>query len=459
MKILCPTDFTPRARAATRIALGLARRTGGSVELCHVIPPHPTSVVALGTDAAVLAAQMRADAARDLEAEQRALPREAGPISTMVVEGDAEIAIVEHATAIGADLIVMGAHGGPALERLVLGSVAERTVRRARCPVLIVPPGVESLGDPEGARPLDVLLALDGRTASAGAIALVHQLRAQIPCDVTCLRLYWPIEEYERLGLVGSRDMTAHDPDVVADLDRTLRLAVGVLPGAGKTTFAIEPTWGEPAARILDYAHSKAADLVVVGAESRNGLARIAHPPVAARIARRAAGVAILFVPPPAPSAAAPEPRGLFTVLAATDLSPAGNRAVPYAYELLAGHGGVVELCYVHERALASPAYAYTQPAGELTTAERSRLIAALRALVPATAERRGITTHVTVIDGGEAGAAIVQAGERLVADAIVLGSHGKSGVRRALLGSVSQEVVRRSQRPVLIVPVPKEAS
>jgi len=229
---------------------------------------------------------------------------------------------------------------------------------------------------------------------------------------------------------------------------------VGVLPGTGRTSFLIEPTWGDPAGRILDVAHDQGADLVVMGSESRHGLASFAHPPIASRVARRASGVPVVFVP----RRTAPEPneiRGLFTVLAATDLSPAGNRAIPYAYGLLAPRGGVVELCHVHERSLPSPAFAYASPEGQLDPTERAQLVAALRALVPADAERLGITTHFTIVDGGEAAAAIVQASERLVADAIVLGSHGKGGIRRALLGSVSTEVMRRAHRPVLIVPVP----
>ena len=86
-------------------------------------------------------------------------------------------------------------------------------------------------------------------------------------------------------------------------------------------------------------------------------------------------------------------------------------------------------------------------------------MVAELHTLVPIEAERLGITTHVSVIDGGKAAQAILQAAERLLADSIVLGSHGKGGAYRALLGSVSEEVVRHAHRPVLVVPSSKEAS
>ena len=107
----------------------------------------------------------------------------------------------------------------------------------------------------------------------------------------------------------------------------------------------------------------------------------------------------------------------------------------------------------MHERILAAPAYAYERTEGKLTEAQRTQMEDALRALVPSDAKQRGITTHVTVIDGGRAGDAIVQASERLVVDAVVLASHGKGGALKSLLGSVSHAVVGNSRRPVLIIP------
>jgi nucleotide-binding universal stress UspA family protein len=352
----------------------------------------------------------------------------------------------------------MGANGRSVIGRLVLGSGADRTVRRADRPVLIVPEGVESLAKSgNGVSKLQVTVALDGRLASSGALDFVRALRKHVACDVTVLRLYWPIEEYARLGLQGPRDLFGGDPEVEADLQRSLAQQVGVLPGAGKVTFAIEAVWGDPAWAVLERARGHEANLVVMGAESRRGLARLAHPAVSNRVARQAAGVPIVFAPPSPVAPASVEVPGIFTVLAPTDLSPAGNRAVPYAYALLAGHGGVVELCHVHERALPTPPYAYDRPEGKLDAEGRRRLEAELRGLVPRDAEARGITTHVTVIDGGEAATAIRQGAERLAADAIVLGTHGRGGARRALIGSVSAEVMRHAGRPVFIVPTPKE--
>ena len=91
-----------------------------------------------------------------------------------------------------------------------------------------------------------------------------------------------------------------------------------------------------------------------MGTESRRGLGRIAHPPVADRVARHA-NLPVVFVPPMPKLVAPATVPGIFTVLAPTDLSEAGNRAIPFAYALLGGHGGVVELCHVHAHPLRSP--------------------------------------------------------------------------------------------------------
>jgi nucleotide-binding universal stress UspA family protein len=122
---------------------------------------------------------------------------------------------------------------------------------------------------------------------------------------------------------------------------------------------------------------------------------------------------------------------------------------VAYAYEL-ARDGGTVTLCHVRERALPPAAYGYTDDHDALTEAQRQALEDRLRALIPA--EAGGVTTRVLVVDGGHPDTGIVQEANRAGADAICIGSHGRSGVARALLGSVAESVARRAERPVMII-------
>lgn len=460
MKILWATDFTPRARGAGQIAGELARLTGGSVEVVHVLAPRTTDLLAIAADAGLLEEDVAASAETRTAAEAAVLAEAGVRATAWLGQGDVEATLIGRATETAADLIVLGGNARTVLGRLVLGSGADRTIRRADRPVLIVPEGVTSIGaEGGGLRVLAAVGQSGTRSIGHAMLDVLRMLRQQATCDVTFLRLYWPPEEYERLGLKGARDFLTTDPEIVGDLQRHLVAEAGVLPGNGRTSFAVEAAWGDPARRILEIAEERKAGLLIMNAENRRGLARLSHPPVAENVARRASALPVLFVPSRPEQAASQSVPSIFTALAATDLSPAGNRAVPFAYTLFGAHGGVVELCYVHERPLPTPAFAYDSPEGKLTAAERADLEARLRALIPPEANRLGITTHVTVIDGGRAGVALVQAAERLWADAIVVGSHGRGGATRALLGSVSDEIVRRAGRPVFVVPAQPAAA
>jgi nucleotide-binding universal stress UspA family protein len=142
----------------------------------------------------------------------------------------------------------------------------------------------------------------------------------------------------------------------------------------------------------------------------------------------------------------------LHTVLAVTDFSSLGNAGVAHAYALVRARGGIVELCHVHERALPTPPYAYDSSGRDLSDLDRARLLGELRALIPTEAQGLGIATHTSIVDGGKAAEAIVQAAERLDVDAIAIASHGRGGLARTVLGSVAQDVVHRAHRPVYVV-------
>jgi nucleotide-binding universal stress UspA family protein len=142
------------------------------------------------------------------------------------------------------------------------------------------------------------------------------------------------------------------------------------------------------------------------------------------------------------------------SVLVATDGSDLGNAAIPHAYALARRSGVRIEICHVHERTLPGPSsHGLTDPPSDLTPAQRQRMERDLTAAVPHEAQQLGITSHVTIVDGGSAAEQIVQAASRLGVDAIVLSSHGRGGLGRALFGSVAHAVLHKSPVPVTIVP------
>jgi nucleotide-binding universal stress UspA family protein len=140
--ILVPVDFSPHAEHAFNYATALAHGFGATLALVHVVddsfvtggwsseiymPNVPELMENLIADADRRLATLKASAAAlDLTAE------------TAVISGRPAHAIVEHAKNGGFDLIVMGTHGRTGVPHIVMGSVAERVLRKAPCPVLTV---------------------------------------------------------------------------------------------------------------------------------------------------------------------------------------------------------------------------------------------------------------------------------------------------------------------------------
>ena len=136
-------------------------------------------------------------------------------------------------------------------------------------------------------------------------------------------------------------------------------------------------------------------------------------------------------------------------VLVPTDFSKHGNRAIAFAYGA-APRGG--EVCLVH----VIPPTGGFRPETEVKDCPKARrkqeLTARLEALTPEKARIRGIRSRVEVVEHQHPDAAISQAAERFAADLICIGSRGRSGLKKKLLGSVTERLMRRSSRPVLVI-------
>jgi nucleotide-binding universal stress UspA family protein len=139
-KILVPTDFSESAAAALRLASDLSFRFAAPMTLVYVFEmaeyPLPNGYVVFTTQQFE---RMSEQFNQRLAQEQRAaLDAGAHSVTTRLLRGWAPAEITQLAKAGEFDLIVMGTHGRSGLKHLVLGSVAERVVRTAPCPVLTV---------------------------------------------------------------------------------------------------------------------------------------------------------------------------------------------------------------------------------------------------------------------------------------------------------------------------------
>jgi universal stress protein A len=139
-RILCATDFSDTAEAAWEVACDLARTHQAQLVLVHAfieLPVYPEVAVA---SVQRVWEEQRLWVQQALDQRVEAANARGLTARAVLKTGPAPEAVVDAATEERADLIVIGTHGRTGLTRLVIGSVAERVVRIAPCPVLIVKP-------------------------------------------------------------------------------------------------------------------------------------------------------------------------------------------------------------------------------------------------------------------------------------------------------------------------------
>lgn len=135
-RILVPTDFSDTSEAAVRYGVALARAFKAQLHLLH-IPEHPGEAAEIEYPIGLFENMQNAANDRLGHLLTEAEARELRPECAMRL-GKPTDEIVRYAAEREMDLIVMGTHGREGVARAVMGSVAEKVVRRAPCPVLAV---------------------------------------------------------------------------------------------------------------------------------------------------------------------------------------------------------------------------------------------------------------------------------------------------------------------------------
>lgn len=139
-RILVPVDFSDSASAAIDHALGIAKVFGATIELLHCYPATLGTLSPYGPALPDNTHQALRESAQSRIGADRDRVHEAGVKVNAHLSVDVPShAIVEAAKELDADLIVMGTRGLTGLRHVLLGSVAERTVRAVSCPVITVP--------------------------------------------------------------------------------------------------------------------------------------------------------------------------------------------------------------------------------------------------------------------------------------------------------------------------------
>lgn len=272
-RILLPTDGSAVAEAATDAALALAERFGADLHVVHVLefgdlPPGIEDTdegeLAHGGEAVTAAAAERA--------------RDAGLDVTTAVLEDAEAthrALLDYADEHGIDCIVMGTYGRSGLDRFVLGSVTEQTLRESPIPVLTV--HEETVVDTDFDA---ILVPTDGSECAMAAAEEAIELAAATGAALHVVNVVDP-------GAVGTEGDVGMLLDALQQAgERAIEAVVDRAREAGVSTIEGSALSGTAYRAIVDYAEESEIDCIVMGTHGRTGIRRFLLGSVTERVVR-----------------------------------------------------------------------------------------------------------------------------------------------------------------------------
>ncbi|MEP7118227.1 MAG: universal stress protein [Acidobacteriota bacterium] len=273
-RILCAVDFSNHSRRALDHAVAIARQYESAVTAVYVFPPSPAPAAGMGAMAIpqmMLTDVDRERLVRDLRAFAAVESAPGVVIDAVLREGYPATEIVDCAAALGANLIVMGTHGRSGVERLLLGSVAERVLRRAQCPVLTVP-----AGEPD-AVPLgypifkSIVCPIDFSAASLLALDYALAMAREADAHLTILHVVALSLEQTMLDAAsteGSETLAEFRRRTEEDLKAQLQATV---PADAADYCRVDTlmTRGKPGVEVVRTAIARHADLIVMGVHGR----------------------------------------------------------------------------------------------------------------------------------------------------------------------------------------------
>jgi len=268
-----------------------------------------------------------------------------------------------------------------------------------------------------------ILVPTDGSRSAEAAARHGIVIAAAFDASVHVISVTGENERSDRLAEAQARDAISTLEELFeGELDRSCQSAI---------------EHGSPHEAILSYASENGIDLIVMGTHGRRGLSRVLLGSVTARVIRLS-NDPVVAVPP---HAMGREREGYERILIPTDGSPAATVAVEHGISIAEPLGAAVRVLCVIEGERGLP------PIGDPV---RDEAVEIVEAVAEQASDREiSLTTHVQPGIPHEAINNFVSAHG---IDLVTMGTHGRSGIRRHLLGSVTERVLRTSDAPVLTV-------
>lgn len=280
-RILCPIDFSDVSHHALEQAVAIAGWYESRLTVLHVMTPAFFEPPLLFADFAgpVPSAEDRVYLAERVRAWAAAASPPGLNVETLLQQGAPARRILDYADADRSELIVLGTHGRGGFEHLLLGSVSEKVLRKARCPVLTVPCKAASAKLPYRR----LLCAVDFSEPSLAAFRFAVSIAQESGAHLTVVHaIEWPLDE----------DMAALEtPEFRGVVEEQARTRVAELVTDEVRTWCEVETaipYGKPYREILDVAERDAADLIVMGVHGRNALDLMVFGSTTNQVVRRA---------------------------------------------------------------------------------------------------------------------------------------------------------------------------
>ena len=270
--ILCPIDLSDASIRPLAYSAAFARWYEARLTVLHVVPtfdPIQVRSGSLGDAVRIVYPMPREEILGELRRAVDAAGAGTLDVALTTDAGDAAGAIVDHAARMAADLLVVGTHGRGGFDRLLLGSVAEKVLRKAPCPILTVPPHAPSAA-PEEVVFKRILCPMDFSPSAFQAFGFAIDLARQANGSVTVLHVIeWLAEEEPRAH--AHFNVSEYRQHLTADAHTRLQALLAEEPRTWCETEEVVVI-GRAHREILAMAAAKQADLIAMGAQGRGGV-------------------------------------------------------------------------------------------------------------------------------------------------------------------------------------------
>ncbi|MEW5983245.1 MAG: universal stress protein [Acidobacteriota bacterium] len=270
-RILCPVDFSDFSRRALRYASALAQWYEAEVRALyvHAVVAPVVPIAAVPEENPYDSTALVDDARRELDELLKPLRASGAAVSAAVGVGLPVGAILDDARAWPADLLVMGTHGRSGVERLLLGSVTEKVLRKSPCPVLTVH-GLRADAVPDTAPFFQrIVCPVDFSEASLSALEYAFSLAQE---SGGCLALVNVVEGLDHEPLTTAHyQIPEYQAYLVAEAEDRLRALVPA-EAVDWCTPDVRVSSGKAYSEILRVSAEMKADLVVMGVLGRNAV-------------------------------------------------------------------------------------------------------------------------------------------------------------------------------------------